>query len=894
MQTALIANTAASAVNIAKTAKLAGSSHAKTGTSAIMTWEDDDDLVIGLDALSGIAPGDIMDAEVVVNSEPSVASLYIDDSDLIISFLSPGQTNVVLMLNTVHGTLEAGFVIGVVPRIEGDYIISDLSMLDLAPESHWNGADMSGGFVSGMLFFPNDYNPDWGAWNGWAYSNISDNETPGWLNQYSAITGSAMLSEEVTNVNYAVSYAAGQGSMLHFDDPSAHELKGMYVTNTTYAALSMIYGDDYAKKFGGPDGDDPDWFKLSVTGFRDGLPAETVEYYLADYRFSDNSKNYVIQTWQWLELSQLGKTDSLQFSLSSSDVGDWGMNTPAYFAADMLYVVPDLPPYVAHPIEAVYTIENAPDHVLDISQVFSDPDDDDADILISLKENTNEPLVSAVLEGSQLRLALTPDQWGVARITLEAWSNGKTATEEFHVYVANQSEELFIHEVLAYKPAPGQFINKAPWGLPSSAASIIGGLNGSLSLGAYGGYVVFRFSEAVINHPDNPYGIDFIIFGNALSHWSEPGVVWVMKDENGSGKPDGTWFQLAGSDHFFSSAWHDYEVTYFNPGGDTAQDVPWQDNRGNQGVVSAHAGHNQSYYPDHELFPDIAPDQYTLTGTRLADAVDMSVAGMVQSPPRAFGYADNRPRGAAPFYRPDNPYTPETEHAGGDGFDISWAIDEEGNYVDLDMIHFIKVQSAVLANAGWMGEVSTEITGAIVVRADKDISGPLDMIVIKDLPCEITTPQYQLEAFAFHRGRKQPDAALEWSTDLEGTYIDDLMVMHLQQSGELTITARLAHNQEVMAVATTYVNLDDDPTLVHDVFSAAPIIYPNPARHHFRIKNTNHAGVTVYSLSGKMMMQLHDYAPGSAVDVSKLPAGLYIVEVKSDNQIHRVRLLKTR
>ena len=61
--------------------------------------------------------------------------------------------------------------------------------------------------------------------------------------------------------------------------------------------------------------------------------------------------------------------------------------------------------------------------------------------------------------------------------------------------------------------------------------------------------------------------MDFTIFGNPLPDWSEPGVVWVMKDENENGEADDTWYQLAGSDYFFSTTLLDYQVSYANPGG---------------------------------------------------------------------------------------------------------------------------------------------------------------------------------------------------------------------------------------------------------------------------------------------------------------------------------------
>ncbi|MDD3153214.1 MAG: hypothetical protein PHE45_10090, partial [Bacteroidales bacterium] len=76
------------------------------------------------------------------------------------------------------------------------------------------------------------------------------------------------------------------------------------------------------------------------------------------------------------------------------------------------------------------------------------------------------------------------------------------------------AKSQYIAKVWEYKPAPGQFINSSPWGVPSSVNTLIGGINGSLSLGAFGGYVVFAFDNPVENDPDNPFGVDFTIFGN--------------------------------------------------------------------------------------------------------------------------------------------------------------------------------------------------------------------------------------------------------------------------------------------------------------------------------------------------------------------------------------------
>jgi hypothetical protein len=228
-----------------------------------------------------------------------------------------------------------------------DDVVSDFENLPLEANSWWNGSDMTGGFLSGLAYFPNNYDPDWQSWIFWACSNMADDSTAGWINQYSAITAAGYDTLASGGRNYALAYVPTDfGTMemmavpLHFADSMPHLVRGLYATNTTYAALAMEYGDDFSKKFGGESGDDPDYFKLIIWGYLDGNQTETVEFFLADYRFSNNEDDYIVKGWEWIELSGLGKVDSLAFMLASSDTGMFGMNTPAYFCIDNLHVVP--------------------------------------------------------------------------------------------------------------------------------------------------------------------------------------------------------------------------------------------------------------------------------------------------------------------------------------------------------------------------------------------------------------------------------------------------------------------------------------------------------------------------------------------------------------------------
>lgn len=449
----------------------------------------------------------------------------------------------------------------------------------------------------------------------------------------------------------------------------------------------------------------------------------------------------------------------------------------------------------------------------------------------------------------------------------------------------------YIHQVYEYTPAPGQYINSSPWGVPESANSIIGGVTGSMSLGAFGGYVIFSFQQPVQNHPDNPYGIDFTIFGNALSTMSEQGVVWVMKDENGNGLPDDTWYELAGSDYFFSSTLKDYEVTYINPNMDVATDVPWVDNLGNSGFIYANSFHTQPYYPLVELFPQVDSEQYTLVGTRVEDGVYQTTPTNVGSKRKAFGYADNTPRGQAPYTVPDNPYTTEIENAGADGFDISWAVDENGQYVDLDEIHFVKVQTAVLANAGWLGEISTEITGACVVEPNPAISGELDMVVIKSLPDTIRGEQFQLEAWAFHQGRRTPEKTISWSTSLDKAYVDIDKMLFFSTSGEVTITAFLQQRPEISTTATTYLLYEGSSSVNNDGLIELKL-YPNPATDNLYVSGAKMATLQVFSVTGVKVLEVRNYSGEQPISVGHLPKGAYLLRINMEKHSQTLRFIK--
>ena len=274
------------------------------------------------------------------------------------------------------------------------------------------------------------------------------------------------------------------------------------------------------------------------------------------------------------------------------------------------------------------------------------------------------------------------------------------------------------NKVYEYTPAPGQFINELKTGgfdntqtTPEAAIAYAEARmkevdrNGNpspnwVSLGGFGGYIVVGFDHSI----DNLGDYDLAILGNSFSGSSEPGIVWVMQDENGNGQPDDTWYELAGSETGKAETIQNYSVTYYRPTG-PKMPVQWTDNLGNSGEIDYLAQfHRQDYY--YPLW--IEADSYTLTGTCLkARNYDASGNGSYWvNVEYDWGYADN-------FSDIDRLSKDENTNAdpNANHFKISHAIDMDGQPIHLKYIDFVKVQVGVNSKSGWLGEVSTEVLG---------------------------------------------------------------------------------------------------------------------------------------------------------------------------------------
>jgi len=388
---------------------------------------------------------------------------------------------------------------------------------------------------------------------------------------------------------------------------------------------------------------------------------------------------------------------------------------------------------------------------------------------------------------------------------------------------ARNSGAQFVSKVLDYMPAPGQYTNAEFLGTPEAANSIVGTNKGLVSLGAYGGSITLYFASGIQNDPANPYGVDFTVYGNSTPTWSEPGIIQVMKDENKNGIPDETWYEIAGSDHSWNSTQANYEITYLNSGLNTATDIHWTDNQGNFGIIPENSFHQQTYYPKVQLFPNVSVDKYTLKGTKISGQIDLSNPGVVNSYRRAFGYADNTPVLSYTEKLPDNPYTPEIEGSGGDAIDIDWAVDKDMKPVHLDEIHFIRIYTGMNTLAGWLGEISTEVTGIRDIEP-AEVEGIRSRIVIQDLPPKIKVGEtINLNAIIFESGIKENTGIL-WSISNPELAVIENSQLIAKKTGVFQLRASSASNLaiysekqlEIFSVGKAVITLPSTSLKVND------------------------------------------------------------------------------
>ena len=305
--------------------------------------------------------------------------------------------------------------------------------VQLGSNGIWAAPEGENEMPSGGWLFTNY--TGYGYWGGFTASNRTDLNQTGLNAQYTAVTGCGYDG----STQYALAYTYGVQTDVYAADGQSHTVTGCYITNNLWAYQDVLQGSMGQTPFGGLSGDDPDWFKLTATGKNaSGQTVGTLDFYLADYRFEDNSQDYVLDTWEWFDLSPLGPVATISFSLSSTKSNYGGMITPAYFCMDNFNgggVAPDLPPYVVNPVQNVVFNDYPQTLQVNLNGVTTDPDDPDENITYSIVSNSNPSALTATMSGKILVLTRQNANQTIVDLTMRANSDGQTVDFNVHVII---------------------------------------------------------------------------------------------------------------------------------------------------------------------------------------------------------------------------------------------------------------------------------------------------------------------------------------------------------------------------------------------------------------------------------------------------------------------------
>lgn len=404
--------------------------------------------------------------EITVQSCPSEITATIDWSDVlwVTRTTSNAFTNKTLVIRATSNGKYVDMNVSVsgndVTVVVGTATFDDVT---LGSNGYWQGESGDNEMFSGSWFFTNYYMPEYSFWGGFTASNHTDMSQSGLSAQYTAATGAGYDG----STQYGVAYCMGVQCDVYASDGIAHTVTGCYVTNNLWAYQNMHDGDATATAFGGTTGNDPDWFKLTATGKNaSGQTVGTAEFYLADYRFENNDDDYILNTWEWFDLSTLGAVHTISFSLSSSKNNSGGMITPAYFCIENFNgTAPtppqDLPPYVVNPVGDV-DFTTFPEIVyVNLDGVVTDDDDPDENIDYNILSISNTEYIYAVMQDKRLKMTRLSREESIVTITMRAYSDGQYVDFDVHAilhYVPDGVEENDAASISVYPNPAHDFI----------------------------------------------------------------------------------------------------------------------------------------------------------------------------------------------------------------------------------------------------------------------------------------------------------------------------------------------------------------------------------------------------------------------------------------------------
>lgn len=299
--------------------------------------------------------------------------------------------------------------------------IATFDDLALEPETAWYGKRESEGYdhrsftyYSGSYSFPCEYAPSLLTWGGVAYSNQTKTTFNSLFpDQFNSVVGHGVNGSK----NYAVAYAYGQHTVeVRATHAGPAVIPGTFVTNTAWVKEVTQKGTGM--------GDEPhtpfhkgDYLLLIASNNK----GQSIEFPLVDYRSSNDAEHYVIDSWQWLDLSALGETESVIFSMKGTRVANGGTTIPAYFCLD------DFGSEMPAKEIAAHTIEPQATETLDLVKLFTEAGaaPTDSPRAIYTVSTSDDHVATATLQGNKLRLMAHAA--GNTSLIISQRQGGKTA-----------------------------------------------------------------------------------------------------------------------------------------------------------------------------------------------------------------------------------------------------------------------------------------------------------------------------------------------------------------------------------------------------------------------------------------------------------------------------------
>lgn len=190
-------------------------------------------------------------------------------------------------------------------------------------------SDYSYGYQNDHLEFEYFYNEEYAYWGGFAQSRVKDADAANGLfaNQY-AVYNEAAASGDSFLIYYYDSYNEPCDIVVKQQGVSLRDVM-LNLTTYTYASITNEAINDFARIFV-----DGDYLKVVFTGMRGNEATGVVECYVVDYR---DGKREMTTEWTTFSLANLGEGyDRVSVTIETTDVGEWGANTPLYIAMDNL------------------------------------------------------------------------------------------------------------------------------------------------------------------------------------------------------------------------------------------------------------------------------------------------------------------------------------------------------------------------------------------------------------------------------------------------------------------------------------------------------------------------------------------------------------------------------